>query len=335
MGLLRSVWTAALWLGLGAGAVSPAMESSAIAQEIEPTNQVYLPEEAPGCGCDLGLDCCLPDWHVSANAIFLGRSTPGGGAIVATNPALVPISSSGDFDFGWNGGIDLALTRRLANGDSLQVRFFGIDSIATTALVSPSSFIGAGFTGPGGTAISGRYVTSLDNTEINWRRACSERLTWLAGFRWIELKDEMNYRIGPVARSEYEYNNHMYGGQLGLDYLVIDGSGPWQINAIGKAGIFANIADGGIAEFGPGPIGGFRTTETRAAFVGELGVTASYHVTEQFAFRMGYELLFLGNLGLASDNAAASISNPSLLAANVYTGDLFYHGVTAGIEYVW
>jgi hypothetical protein len=334
MGYFRSGWTA-LWLIVGASAVL--LAKPAHGQEMEPTTQAFPADEVSDsdCGCNLDPECCLANWHVSADAIFLGRSTPGGGAIFATNPGLAPMASGSDFDFGWDAGIDFAVTRRLANGNSLQVRFFTLDSVANDTFVTPGNFIGGGFTGPGGTTIVGRYVTSLDNNEINWRHVWSERITWLVGFRWIELQDDLMYRIGPVARGEYNYRNHMYGGQVGLDWLVLEGCGPWEVNAIGKLGLFGNFTEGGIYEFGPGPIGTFNTTESGTSFVAELGITGTYHVTEQCGLRIGYEFLFLNNLGLASDAASTSITNPSLLAANVYRGDVFYHGLTAGVEYAW
>jgi hypothetical protein len=335
MRMLLSGWTAALWLVVGAATL--ALGQTELPQVADPTTEVFFTEGMADCnsGCDVNPECCLANWHVSASVVILDRSSPGGGTTFAFNPGLAPMASSRDFDFGWNAGLDLALTRRLANGNSLQFRYFGIDSSAANTFVTPGNFIGGGFIGPGGTTIAGRYATSLDSTEFNWRHVWTERVTWLAGFRWIELKDDLNYNVGPVARGQYEYNNHMYGGQIGLDCLVIDGAGPWEINAIGKVGLFANVADGGIFSYSPAPIGGFQTTETLTSFVGELGITGTYHVTEQFAIRAGYELLFLGNLGLGSDAAAASLTNPALLAANVYSGDLFYHGVTVGVEYAW
>lgn len=326
MQTFRSGWVAALGLLTIIGVGSTAVQPVAVAQEMQPADEVVFDEEVYGY---------LANWHVSVNALILDRSTPGGGATITSNPGGVPYASGSDFDFGLNGGVDFAITRRLESGSSLQVRYFGIDSIATNSFVTPGNFIGGGFTGPGGTAILGRYLTSLDNLEINYRRPWTERTTLLAGFRWIELKDELTYRIGPTARGDYSYINHMYGGQIGFDYLVLDGDGPWEINAIGKAGVFANVADGGVLFSAGVPLSSYQTSDTRAAFVGELGVNATYHVTEQFAVRVGYELLFLSNLGLASDNAADSLTNPTLLAANVYSGDVFYHGFTAGIEYAW
>ena len=61
----------------------------------------------------------------------------------------------------------------------------------------------------------------LDSTEINLRRPVNDRLSLLGGFRWVELKDEMFYKLnGNVATGDYEYNNRLYGGQLGASLTL-------------------------------------------------------------------------------------------------------------------
>jgi hypothetical protein len=300
-------------------------------------------EAAPACaavsdGCDIDMcDCCPPNWYVSAGVVVLNRSTPSAGTIVAANPAGTEFSGGDDFDFGWDVGVDFTVARRLRNGDILEVRYLGIDSDADLEFVTPGNFIGAGFTGPTGTSFVGDYMTQLDSTEINWRRPWSDRLTFLAGFRWIELKDELSYNLNSgVAVGQYEYNNHLYGGQVGADWAIIDQYDPLQVNLVGKAGYYGNFADGGIQEFAGGnPIGGFGSSDTFSAFVGELGISASYRLTDCMAVRAGYQLLWIENVALASNAASFSLLNPSLLNANVETDGLFYHGATAGIELVW
>ena len=69
-----------------------------------------------------------------------------------------------------------------------------IDFTASTSVTAPSSFIGTGFTGPGGTLLTGRYLTMLDSAEINLRHQHNDRLDLLAGFRWIQLQDQLTHQ---------------------------------------------------------------------------------------------------------------------------------------------
>jgi hypothetical protein len=271
--------------------------------------------------------------------VFLHRDRPTAGTIVGAFPAGVPAFSRGsDFDFGWDAGPDITVDRRLGDYNALDVRFFDSDETADLQFRTPGNFIGAGFTGPANTLFVGRDVTKLDSTEINWRRQSWDQLAWLVGFRTVELEDNTTYDINhTVAAGGYNYNNHLYGGQFGLDWALLDRSNPLQINVVGKAGVYGNADNGGITEFVPvgKPIGSFTGQGSSTAFVGELDFSAAYILTKHIAIRGGYQLLWLSDLALATDAASRSLTNPSLLSTVDSTGELFYQGATVGIDFVW
>jgi hypothetical protein len=298
-----------------------------------------------GCGeclgCADGVDCgdlcgCGPTWYASAGVIFMKRDRPEAGAVVAANPAGTPFSSASDFSFDWEPGVDVALARRFSGGTILEGRYFGVDSTDTNTFVTPGNFIGAGFTGPGGTNFNGKYLTMLDSTEINLRRAVNDRLSLLGGFRWVELKDEMFYKLnGNVATGDYEYNNRLYGGQLGASLTLTRPTRRLIANVETKAGVYGNVADGGIFEYqGNNFIGSFVDSDTTTAFVGEIDLTLGYRLTQHIVLRSGYQLLWLDNVALAGDAASRSLLNPSLLRDIDYDS-LFYQGATTGIDVVW
>jgi hypothetical protein len=292
-------------------------------------------------GCAEEIDCgdlcgCGPTWYASAGMIFMKRDRPDAGAVVAANPAGTPFSSASDFSFDWEPGVDIALARRFSGGTILEGRYFGVDSTDTNAFVTPGNFIGAGFTGPGGTAFNGKYLSMLDSTEINLRRPVSERLSLIGGFRWVELKDEMFYKLnGNVATGDYEYNNRLYGGQLGASWTPMRPTGRWIANVETKAGVYGNVADGGIFEYqGNNFIGSFVDSDTTTAFVGEIDLTLGYRLTQHVVLRSGYQLMWLDNVALAGNAASRSLLNPSLLS-NIEYNSLFYQGVTTSIDFVW
>ena len=164
--------------------------------------------------------------------------------------------------------------------------------------MTPGNFIGAGFTGPGGTLFTGRYTTQLYSSELNWRHSLNDQVTFITGFRWIELSDEMDYRLTrplPKATTNTATTFTAHNGPR----LEAHRSLQPAANRRGRQSRpLWNEASGGIYEFqgaGRNFIGSF-TGVTRHAFVGELDLTASYQLTCHMAVRGGYELLWLNDV---------------------------------------
>lgn len=357
MGMASTAWAApTMDVALGSAEWDVLVATAAAdAQTIGLVNPVQLASNCePSCAADEccddpcddcvscadGIDCgdmcgCGPKWYASVGVVILKRDRPSAGTVVAANPAGTPFSSASDFSFDYEVGPSVALARRF--GDTiLEGRYYGVDHTDYNNFVTPGGFIGAGFTGPGGTSFTGKYLTMLDSTEINLRRNVSDRVSILGGFRWVELKDEMFYKLnGNVATGDYEYNNRLYGGQLGLSFNPIRPGGRWISSVEGKAGLYANVVDGGIYEFqGNNFIGSFVDQSVNEAFVGELDLTLGYRLTKHIVLSSGYKLLWLGDVSLAGEAASRSLLNPSLLRSNRYE-DLFYQGATASIDFVW
>jgi hypothetical protein len=167
-----------------------------------------------------------------------------------------------------------------------------------------------------------------------------ERLTFLAGFRYIGLDDTLNYTINTnVASGLYENDNQLYGGQIGADLSLLDPRRPYQLQVIGKAGAFENNADGRFRTFfggGNQQLGDFGRSESGSAFAGDLQFVGSCQLTRHLAARGGYQLLWLDNVALAGDNASISQTNPSLLTNSLDNdGHVFHHGAMIGLEIMW
>lgn len=290
-----------------------------------------------GIDCGSGVGYCGPRWFATIGTVVLDRESPTPGTIVAANPGGARFFGAELFDFDPEAGIEVGLARRFDNGCILEGRYFGIDHIATAGIVTPGNFIGAGFTGPGGTTIAGRYITMLDSTELNIRRQHSDRITLLGGFRMIELRDQARFVLNNgVARGHYDYDNKLYGGQLGSNLDLSPRGTRWLANVETKAGVYNNLVKGGIYEYqGFNFIGTFNGDEANTAFVGEINLNTGYRLTDHMTLRTGYQLLWIENVALASDAAVRSLLNPSLLRIVSDDQGLFYHGATAGIDFVW
>jgi len=74
-------------------------------------------------------------------------------------------------------------------------------------------------------------------------------------------------------------------------------------------------------------------TTSRTSFVGQIGLKASYRLTEHLAAFGGYELMWIDGVLLAPDLiSAASGSEDETLSCDHHA---FYHGALAGLELTW
>jgi len=278
--------------------------------------------------------------YVSVGVVVFKRSDPKGGPIVVANPSLTPsFVSSDDYDFGWKAGIDAAAGINFWSSEGLEARVLYFDTNAANQITTPGNFIGAGFTGPGGTLFQSEYDTKLTSFEVNWRHRMFDHLTLLAGVRSISVDDKLHYDIATtVAHADYNYDNHLLGGQIGAEWAVFKPSNPFQVNLVGKFGVYALHSSGGIFEssgVNSNPIGSFTTDVRKTAYAGELGISAGYHLTNNIQIRGGYQLLWLDKVGLASNNAAFSLTNPSLLSHDLQRDNLLFHGFNVGVTVNW
>jgi hypothetical protein len=271
-------------------------------------------------------------------AIFLTRDKSNAGRIIAANPAGTPFLTGANFDFDHQTGVDTTIARRFANGNSLEARFFSVDDVfASNTFVTPGNFIGVGFVGPTGTTATSQYWTQLKSIELNYKYTVNDRVSLIGGFRYLQLNDTLRTVLNNnTATGLYEFENELYGGQLGADVLLTDPCNAVEVRIVGKAGWYNNDYEGGIREFqGNNPIGTFRGASEGTAFVGDIVIAGSYWLNDHIAVRGGYQFLWIGDVALAGEEASRSILNPSLLNNPKHDGDLFMHGALVGIEVQW
>src|SRR4029078_1747504 len=171
-----------------------------------------------------------------------------------------------------------------------------------------------------------------------WKHPLSERVTFLTGFRWVELADVLTYNITfPAFNATYYWNenNHLYGGQVGGDFRLWRLTGPLSVNSSMKAGLYSNSASNAF-DLRPSTGGAFPSGrgDTDLAFVGDVNIKCAYKFTQHLALSGGYQLLWIDGVALASENAAASTA-ASTQALIHTSGDVFYHGATAGLDVTW
>lgn len=297
---------------------------------------IYLgtPDYDSGCGAEtVCAGCCLPSWTFRAEAIIWDRA--GGTNVPLVNAPVV--LNTFDLDGGWRAGPRLTAIKHgvLDTCWDLEAVYFGINGWSgTQVLADADNYLTTPVIVIGGvTPLTATYSSSLQNGELNGRRAYSDWVTWIVGFRAIQIDESLTAVAGGASHS-VRTQNRLYGGQIGADFSLFEGP-CWQVNAIAKAGIYGNSADQVTRTAGVGGAVPFITFgDNQTCFVGEFGVNARRPLTERLTFMAGYNLLWVNGLALAPEQLATTniVTGAGALSSN---GNLLYHGVNIGLEYGW
>ncbi len=297
-----------------------------------------------GCGCGAGVGGFFvgagngPLWKASAGGVVLSRSQPVP-SVIAEPLAGVGLRAT-DFSIGTTVGVDLSISRRITAKGSLEARYLGALEWDPRAEFTGLSNIDLGGIDLNGiTGIGGGYNSTLHSSEFNWRHQQSERFSWLVGFRWIELQDTVDFFVttglGSLAL-DWNTNNHLYGGQLGGDYLFWKSAArPLTLTGSAKGGVYGNVADNDFSQF-VGPVqvasGGGFGSET--ALVTDLAVWATYQLSDRWSVRAGGQFLYIDGVAIASDQIAASLVQDDTDAFDS-EGYVYYTGGMVSLDCVW
>ncbi|MGD0517212.1 MAG: BBP7 family outer membrane beta-barrel protein [Thermoguttaceae bacterium] len=305
---------------------------------------VDQPQGAGCCNADCCQSSCCPRWTATADFIIFDRI----GGVNQTLVQRVPrdtypsngteLLNANDFHQGFYGGPRVGLIR---HGDccyDLELLYFQIDGWSSTKRFLPDDELLV-FSAPGGfrfssygVAMGFEYASKLYNAEFNvrWNPCC--RVTMLAGFRWIELRENLDGAWIPSTLETFwntNTKNNLYGFQIGADGKILE-RGCFSIDGLVKAGIFGNQAEQTTAVGLNENQGVYSSSTNHTAFLGELGLQCKYQVTQSLTLRAGYEAMWLQGVALAPGQIQES--NVDQFGVNSNSG-VFYHGATAGFEY--
>jgi len=305
---------------------------------------VDLPSVAAQPGCDAiadGTSCCGngPLWTAQAGAVILSRTSR---SAILVRDAVTgdPLINARDLGTPWAAGPDISVQRWFDSGSSLQFRFFDVDGLSSHTSFATTPFIILPTVPPlfgfGLTNMAPTYATRIYSTELNLQRPAASWLSWLVGFRWVELYENLDLHFtAPLATGDLRFQtaNRLYGGQAGASALLWN-RGALRVDSVLKAGLYGNAASNQFLltqSIGPA----FRAADQRGqvAFLGDISIVGVYQWTDNIALRGGYQLLWLDGVALAPDQIAATHA----ITANGIdtTGDSFYHGALLGLEVAW
>lgn len=320
--------------------------------------------QSAGC-CDEGCcpPCFCPRWTASADFIILDRLGGANQVLVSRVPTVpdaftmpgVETFNSSDFQQGFCGGPRLGLIRHGDGGYDWELSYFQIDGWNSDRVITPDSptqvlvmksavnFVQT--TQVPNQAMAWDYATKLYNAECNVRWNPDPRVTALAGFRWINLGENLDGTLFPPVPSweppfwNTTTTNNLFGFQIGADGKLWERD-RFSINGLAKAGVFDNFAEqttsvSVIAK----QVRTGSDSSTHAAFVGETGLQGKYQVTNALALRAGYEVIWLEGVALAPgqiQETSVDLVPKAVHAIGVNCNSgAFYHGATVGLEYAF
>ena len=193
---------------------------------------------------------------------------------------------------------------------------------------------GIGITILGGGTLLNTYTTKLDSAEINFHVPILEGCTVLAGFRYLQLMDHLEVdAVNPSIYTRWDEENHMCGGQTGIDLDFFSPGSRLQFNGIVKAGVYGNVASNHLSSV---LVASDFDSATDAAFVGEVDFTASYQFTNHIACRAGYTVFWVEGLALAGDVASHTVQVAGGTSSPINTNSgLWYNGATVSLDLTW
>jgi hypothetical protein len=196
-------------------------------------------------------------------------------------------------------------------------------------------------------------IGQLQSLELNSRHCIWGGMSqFLIGTRWLQwnetlqMSDSFFYaEPDPLAGKDfYETRcfNNLWGGQIGLDTLLLGRVGMSRVEGLIKAGAYYNAA-GQVSSFGYAFNGGDTVTNqaqsggpAACAFVGEVGLTAVLPITCSCDFRCGYSALWLANIAQPTKQLSDQQINQFDSVATLDTsGSVLLQGLSLGLESRW
>ena len=329
---------AAAGMALAEQALGPALTSYSLGED------VVQEELAKAVCCDRRCSaccrpcCCRPMWTVEAGMVLLERTRDNDRALMTDWSGAVLMDAS-DFDTDLKVGPMVRLIRHRPCGPDLELSFFTIGQFSDAAVYpafpdgtrfvvrEPNPFNFGGNTGPNPVA----FHSELYNTELNVRWCANDWLTVLAGFRWVEMHEQIDWGLQFRSfpdRVRVNGGNHMYGFQLGADALLWQ-CGRLRFDGLLKAGAYGNWASAASKFEEPRGTVVAATADCRGvlSFLGEADLTAKYQLTPSLQLAAGYHVMWIEGVAVAGQQLCAMNVRFSDIGDGVSTGgSVLYHG---------
>jgi hypothetical protein len=190
--------------------------------------------------------------------------------------------------------------------------------------------------------LSTKYESELNhNAELTYRRTlvsgdCGKLLAGsgvLGGVRYMNIDESLTLDAAEIVAGPpitvhhtFSTSNDLVGAQIG-GVLALNPHKCVRVELTGKAAFMANMIDKTARAVGTMGSGAMDTDGTEFAFVGDISAKVSGKVHKNIWLTAGYGAMFVEGVALAPEQ--------ELLSHKVKTGDVIYHGFTAGLTIKW
>lgn len=326
-----------------------------------------------GCNSCGGGDCgCGPHLHhwlsgfqgegnlmIRGGALFLQREPARRtGLIYQTDDAATindPAAiSTHDLDINFQTGWEIEGRYNLGCGYGIEGRYFEVgglnDQVNTNGtavgygvMPNDNNLFGIINGGVASTSLgSVAYDGEIRSAEANVR-ADFGRVQTLLGFRYVELKEDLAFSYTSTVSADfnnifYRTENDLYGAQIGLEINALPEHYAFQIDCIGKVGVYYNdfkSQNSNVTNLGAVANGDNSLVGDTISAVGELNFLASYEMTRCLSVQCGAQLLWLNNVLEPSDQIAINPAPDNAGLVNYdASGTPFFIGIFTGLKYV-
>ena len=285
--------------------------------------------------------------YVDVDALFWTRNMPGAPLMINGVTGQSIASTTQALDLNVSAAPGITIGQSIGDIFGIQGAFFGFYGWEATG----RSILGAGNAAtaavpfPGLPAIAFdpgdyqyyQYNSDLTSVEINMTADLTEHFTFLWGFRYLNLDENIRsvlYENTNALFGAYQVlaQNNLFGFQIGGEqtFFLADS---WTLSLNGKVGIFGNAAEQStIGTFLPGERSG---GDGQASVVAQLGLQTAVQLSRHIAIRGGYQALFVDNLALAPSQLTASTWGAGGSGGIRTNGELIAHGGNIGFEITW
>lgn len=201
--------------------------------------------------------------------------------------------------------------------------------------------------------VSIREYSLLDGGELNLVRQLSMppgllTTAVLVGARCVRIREQFDYfsqqaadpaPLGHTSWLTTNTENELWGPQIGaIARFYVDG---WWIDLSVKGAVFNNAASQQTLYVNADREGVVRRYDLDrssdvTAYLGDLDLSFAYHWTPALTTRIGYQVMWVDGLALASENFHPSHEILTLGPGQIVdTGRAIYHGIHAGVELSW
>lgn len=335
---------------------------AATAIPCEPPNQIGPPDPCHRA-------CGAAEWGFRADALILWRNAPASRPIYSdVVPATQQIGPTALNANNLNSDVlaapRLSLLRTNCDGHTFETtylyagNFYSERSLAFVPdgyATSPPGIYGNTW-GPPDTSLdsaSATLIGQLQSLEFNTRHCILGGMSqFLMGARWLQWNETLQMTDSfafatpsPVTgRDFYETRcfNNLWGGQIGLETLVLGRAGMARVEGLVKAGAYYNQAGqtssaGYLMSDGSAFRNQARAGEpATCSFVGEIGLTAVLPITCACDIRVGYFGLWLTNLAQPTRQLSGqSINQFESIGSLDTAGAAVLQGLSMGLETRW